>query len=76
MYIAICGMHVSVYVFVCMYVRMYVCIYCMYDNSHKLQVSRNHLREIAELTVSLHLKSLPISKVCCIHRYCYANTNL
>lgn len=32
------------------------------------KVSRNHLREIAELTVSLHLNSLPVSKICCIHR--------
>ena len=44
------------------------CMVCMLMSCH-VQVNRNHLREIADLTASLHLSSVPVSNVCCVHRY-------
>ena len=44
------------------------CMVCMLMSCH-VQVNRNHLREIADLTASLHLSNVPVSNVCCVHRY-------
>jgi len=50
---------------VCMTISI---VYCGNVVTYTIKVNRNHLREIADLTASLHLSTVPVPNVCCVHR--------